>query len=127
MLTTSPLGSNPETPRKRVEPPGTPLDYLQYVYFKYFENPLNESEIPVTPHKRSRNPVTPYYISQQLSVSLAEVDIGGNENDTSVLNVSMTNSMMPAPGTYAGVLKGRPGDRMSGEFFPHPQSIADEH
>ncbi|XP_062546887.1 WD repeat domain phosphoinositide-interacting protein 2-like isoform X2 [Armigeres subalbatus] len=44
---------------------------------------------------------------------ITEVDIGGNENDTSVLNVSMTNSMMPAPGTYAGVLKGRPGDRMS--------------
>lgn len=44
---------------------------------------------------------------------ITEVDIGGNENDTSILNVSMTNSMMPAPGTYAGVLKGRPGDRMS--------------
>lgn len=44
---------------------------------------------------------------------ITEVDIGGNENDTSVLNVTMTASMMPAPGTYAGVLKGRPGDKMS--------------
>ncbi|XP_058447859.1 WD repeat domain phosphoinositide-interacting protein 2-like isoform X2 [Malaya genurostris] len=44
---------------------------------------------------------------------ITEVDIGGNENDTSVLNVKMTASMLPAPGTYAGVLKGRPGDKMS--------------
>ncbi|XP_058818288.1 WD repeat domain phosphoinositide-interacting protein 2-like isoform X2 [Topomyia yanbarensis] len=44
---------------------------------------------------------------------ITEVDIGGNENDTSVLNVKMTASMMPAPGTYAGVVKGRPGDKMS--------------
>lgn len=44
---------------------------------------------------------------------ITEVDIGGNENDTSALNVQMTASMMPAPGTYAGVLKGRPGDKMS--------------
>lgn len=44
---------------------------------------------------------------------ITEVDIGGNENDTSVLNVKMTASMMPAPGTYAGVLKGRPGEKMS--------------
>ncbi|XP_055542063.1 WD repeat domain phosphoinositide-interacting protein 2-like isoform X1 [Wyeomyia smithii] len=44
---------------------------------------------------------------------ITEVDIGGNENDTSVLNVKMTASMIPAPGTYAGVLKGRPGDKMS--------------
>lgn len=46
--------------------------------------------------------------------SYSEVDIVGNENDTSVLNVKMTSSMVPAPGTYAGVLKGRPGDKMSG-------------
>ncbi|XP_055638724.1 WD repeat domain phosphoinositide-interacting protein 2-like isoform X2 [Toxorhynchites rutilus septentrionalis] len=44
---------------------------------------------------------------------ITEVDIVGNENDTSVLNVKMTASMVPAPGTYAGVLKGRPGDKMS--------------
>ncbi|XP_055593909.1 WD repeat domain phosphoinositide-interacting protein 2-like isoform X1 [Uranotaenia lowii] len=46
---------------------------------------------------------------------ITEVDIGGNENDTSILNVQMTASMLPARGTYAGVLKGRPGDKMSAD------------
>uniref|UniRef100_A0A2M4A320 Putative autophagy-specific 18 n=1 Tax=Anopheles triannulatus TaxID=58253 RepID=A0A2M4A320_9DIPT len=48
---------------------------------------------------------------------ITEVDIGGNENDenTNSINVNMTKSMLPAPGTYAGVLKGRPADRMSAD------------
>ncbi|XP_061516808.1 WD repeat domain phosphoinositide-interacting protein 2 isoform X1 [Anopheles gambiae] len=48
---------------------------------------------------------------------ITEVDIVGNENDenTNSLNVNMTKSMLPAPGTYAGVLKGRPADRMSAD------------
>ncbi|XP_058125902.1 WD repeat domain phosphoinositide-interacting protein 2 isoform X1 [Anopheles coustani] len=61
---------------------------------------------------------------------ITEVDIVGNENDenTNSLNVNnMTKSMMPAPGTYAGVLKGRPADRMSDSDWCHDLREAVEY
>uniref|UniRef100_A0A182QSU5 Autophagy-related protein 18 n=1 Tax=Anopheles farauti TaxID=69004 RepID=A0A182QSU5_9DIPT len=60
---------------------------------------------------------------------ITEVDIVGNENDenTNSLNVNMTKSMLPAPGTYAGVLKGRPADRMSDSDWCHDLREAVEY